>query len=156
MKVEEEYLIHDFVGMLGSLGGTLGLFTGFSFLGGVCYILNYLQLFLEGFSEKKTLQSEKISEKVIQVKPKGRVRPNDYYDLLLRIKQNESKSMAFITNILKENKESAYEFLFEKIDNIETEVNSLHSINQQRFQTVEKELTKISKVLGIVERKKKV
>ena len=30
MKVEEEYLIHDFVGMLGSLGGTLGLFTGFS------------------------------------------------------------------------------------------------------------------------------
>ena len=31
IKVEEEYLIHDFVGMLGSIGGTLGLFVGFFF-----------------------------------------------------------------------------------------------------------------------------
>ena len=147
MKVEEEYLIQDFVGMLGSLGGSLGLFIGFSFLGGLSYILDYLQLFFERYSYK-TFQSENISEEVIQVKPKRRVMPNDYYD--------ETKSHAFITKILKENKESTDELLLTKIDKIQTEVDSIQSINQQRFHNVEKELSKISKVLGIVERKKKV
>ena len=29
--VEKEYLIYDFIGIVGSVGGTLGLFIGFSF-----------------------------------------------------------------------------------------------------------------------------
>ena len=32
MTVNEEYLIYDFVGALGSIGGSLGLFMGFSCL----------------------------------------------------------------------------------------------------------------------------
>ena len=31
VKVKEEYLIYDFIGLVGSVGGTLGLFIGFSF-----------------------------------------------------------------------------------------------------------------------------
>ena len=50
MKVEEEFLIHDFVGMLSSIGGALGLFIGFSFLNGVSFILNYFQSFIHRFA----------------------------------------------------------------------------------------------------------
>ena len=32
VKVKEEYLIYDFVSMIGAIGGTLGLCIGFSFL----------------------------------------------------------------------------------------------------------------------------
>ena len=49
MKVDEEYLVQDFVGMLGSIGGTLGLFVGFSFTGGVSFILDQLQIFWKDF-----------------------------------------------------------------------------------------------------------
>ena len=52
MKVEEEYFLHDFVGMLGSIGGTLGLFLGFSFLGGLFFLLQHLQELIEIFKSK--------------------------------------------------------------------------------------------------------
>ena len=52
MKVEEEFLIHDFVGMLSSIGGALGLFIGFSFLNGVSFILNHFQSFIHRFASK--------------------------------------------------------------------------------------------------------
>ena len=32
VKVEEDYKVYDFNGILGSVGGSLGLFIGFSFL----------------------------------------------------------------------------------------------------------------------------
>ena len=32
-KVYEEYLIFDAIGMIGSVGGTLGMFIGFSMIG---------------------------------------------------------------------------------------------------------------------------
>ena len=31
MTVSREYLVYDFIGMVGSVGGTLGMFIGFSF-----------------------------------------------------------------------------------------------------------------------------
>ena len=31
-KVEEEYLVYNFSGIVGTVGGSLGLFIGFSFL----------------------------------------------------------------------------------------------------------------------------
>ena len=46
MSIEKEYLIHDFVGMLGSIGGTLGMFIGFSFLGIISSMLKQLQFLL--------------------------------------------------------------------------------------------------------------
>ena len=45
IKVEEEYLINDFVKMLGSIGGTLGMCIGFSFLGVATILLQYLERF---------------------------------------------------------------------------------------------------------------
>ena len=37
-----EYLLHDGISTLGNVGGTLGLFIGFSFTGAISYILNLL------------------------------------------------------------------------------------------------------------------
>ena len=40
-KLYEEYLIYDIIGMVGSVGGTLGLFTGFSFAYIVTLLINF-------------------------------------------------------------------------------------------------------------------
>ena len=45
MKVQEEYLIYDVVGLIGSVGGTFGMFIGFSFANIVSMILNQIQKF---------------------------------------------------------------------------------------------------------------
>ena len=45
-KVYEEYIIVDAIGMIGSVGGTLGLFIGFSFSNVINVLIGYLQLFL--------------------------------------------------------------------------------------------------------------
>ena len=47
MRVNEEYLIYDFVGLVGSVGGTLGMFIGFSFINVISDVLNYFKSFLE-------------------------------------------------------------------------------------------------------------
>ena len=46
MKVQEEYLIYDEVGLIGSVGGTFGMFIGFSFANIVSLILNQIQRFI--------------------------------------------------------------------------------------------------------------
>ena len=43
IMVIEEYLLYDFVGILGSVGGSLGLFLGFSFLGLFSDLIDFLQ-----------------------------------------------------------------------------------------------------------------
>ena len=43
MKIDEEFLIQDFVGMLGSIGGTLGMCIGFSFVGLLSFAIGHLQ-----------------------------------------------------------------------------------------------------------------
>ena len=40
VKVDTEYKVYDFSGILGSVGGSLGLFIGFSFLDMILYIIN--------------------------------------------------------------------------------------------------------------------
>ena len=42
-KVFEEYLIYDTMGMIGSVGGTLGMFIGFSITGVISLALGYLK-----------------------------------------------------------------------------------------------------------------
>ena len=52
MKVNEEYLIYDTIGMISSIGGTLGMFIGFSFNNTITLIINYLRnsiFFLSAF-----------------------------------------------------------------------------------------------------------
>ena len=43
VKVHEEYLIYDEIGLIGSVGGTLGIFIGFSFSGVVTCVINIVQ-----------------------------------------------------------------------------------------------------------------
>ena len=43
ITIYEEYLIYDFNGMLGSIGGTLGLFVGFSFSSIIQLFINLLK-----------------------------------------------------------------------------------------------------------------
>ena len=45
IKVQEEYLIYDFIGFVGTVGGTLGLFVGFSFY-------DFVQFFVEKVNQK--------------------------------------------------------------------------------------------------------
>ena len=42
-KVYEEYFIFDAIGMIGAVGGTLGMFIGFSMIGVISWILGYLK-----------------------------------------------------------------------------------------------------------------
>ena len=67
MKVEEEFLVQDFVNMLTSIGGALGLCIGFSFLGGLSFILQHLQDCLIQLTSKR-FNIEK--HQVIEVSPK--------------------------------------------------------------------------------------
>ena len=55
MRVEEEYLIRDFVSMLGSIGGTLGMCTGFSCIGILSFILSFFQTMIEKKLLKKSI-----------------------------------------------------------------------------------------------------
>ena len=43
LTIYEEYLIYDFNGMLGSIGGTLGMFIGFSFSSIIELFINLLK-----------------------------------------------------------------------------------------------------------------
>ena len=45
MKAYQEYLIHDAMGMIGSVGGTLGMFIGFSMTGVISWTISYLKKF---------------------------------------------------------------------------------------------------------------
>ena len=42
-NVYEEYLIYDAIGMIGSVGGTLGMFIGFSMTGVISWIFVYFK-----------------------------------------------------------------------------------------------------------------
>ena len=54
MKVYEEYIIIDAMGMIGSVGGTLGLFIGFSFSNVINLLIGYLQVVLNKICWKKS------------------------------------------------------------------------------------------------------
>ena len=41
--VNQEYLVYDSIGMIGSVGGTLGMFLGFSFLDITYSLINFVQ-----------------------------------------------------------------------------------------------------------------
>ena len=47
MVVNEEYLIYDLQSLVGSVGGTLGMLIGFSFINVITEVLNYSKQLLE-------------------------------------------------------------------------------------------------------------
>ena len=48
--ITQEYLIYDFIGMVGSVGGTLGMFVGFSFIDVVNRVANFFRYLCQSAS----------------------------------------------------------------------------------------------------------
>ena len=63
MTIQKEYLIHDFIGMLGSIGGTLDI--SFSFLGVILSLMEYFQKLVSSFKKNR--------DNVIQIKEAPKV-----------------------------------------------------------------------------------
>ena len=49
LEVHQEYLIYDFEGMIGSIGGTLGLFVGFSILSTLDWIIEVIKIVFRNY-----------------------------------------------------------------------------------------------------------
>ena len=47
IEVNEEYLVYDFSGLVGSIGGTFGLFIGFSFREVANNVIKFIQMLIE-------------------------------------------------------------------------------------------------------------
>ena len=60
MKVSEEHLIYDFIAVVASIGGTLGLFIGFSFSD----VTSFLVKLIKGFTVNHPKEVEELSDKV--------------------------------------------------------------------------------------------
>ena len=45
LTVYQEYVVYDAIGIIGSVGGTLGLFIGFSFSGLISELIDAVQIF---------------------------------------------------------------------------------------------------------------
>ena len=91
IKVEEEFLIYDFVAMVGSVGGTLGMFIGFSFTNMISLCISGIKMLIEMIS-RKTARKSKIDdvEPFEKVDNEEEQRPN-YVLLLERIESIEKK-----------------------------------------------------------------
>ena len=48
-----EYIIHDLISTVGNVGGTLGIFIGFSFSGFIGFALNLILKLINFFEKKK-------------------------------------------------------------------------------------------------------
>ena len=72
LTVHDEYLIYDDIGLIGSVGGTLGMFIGFSFSGIITCFFNFLKQFKwivkTKFKNKKDMPSNE-SSNIVVVKP---------------------------------------------------------------------------------------
>ena len=130
IKVEEEYLIQDFVGMLGSIGGTLGLFIGFSFSGAISFVLHHIQRIMERVLSKREEKANDHQEQdIIRVAPK---RHSDHL-------------------------ESTLDDILKKVDNVEAKINHLntsHAKTEEKMAELEKQMAKVSKIVGIVKNRK--
>ena len=69
VTVNTEYLLYDFISTLGNVGGTLGLFIGFSFSGLISYVLNGILKIVDSMNE--WIGSKKDQTKVTIVQEKS-------------------------------------------------------------------------------------
>ena len=49
LEVHQEYLVYDFEGMIGSIGGTLGLFIGFSLLSTLDWLIEVIKIVFRNY-----------------------------------------------------------------------------------------------------------
>ena len=99
--VNEEYLIYDFVGALGSFGGTLGMFIGFSFVGLTSYVLYQLEIIVQSFRRKIGISDDMTNCVLIMTKKEHenikQTDPNlDREDLAMKIKLLEDKIKSLV------------------------------------------------------------
>ena len=69
--VYEEYLIVDFYGMVGVVGGTLGLFIGLSFFNVITFFIEIIKNIYKKINNK-IITEEMISSNIIKVEPNQR------------------------------------------------------------------------------------
>ena len=74
VKVSEEYIIYDVIGMVASIGGTLGLFIGFSFTNVTSGLINLMKKLLKN---KRQCDEEKVMDFT--------------KDMLLQFKENQNE-----------------------------------------------------------------
>ena len=83
MKVYEEYIIIDAMGMIGSVGGTLGLFIGFSFSNVINLLIGYLRVVLNKICWKK---SEIMDQKISKIEIGNQTKDAQYKHKIKRIR----------------------------------------------------------------------
>ena len=95
VTISEEYLIYDFVGMLGSIGGTLGMFIGFSFFGTLSFLLSQIKTFLVYFQNSRKSSIKRLQKGTPKVEHGLTVKCNsnfhDQQDILKRFIKNQCK-----------------------------------------------------------------
>ena len=64
-----EYLLYDFISTLGNVGGTLGLFIGFSFSGLITFILNFLIKMVDALQNRNSSRADQNKIAMVQTKP---------------------------------------------------------------------------------------
>ena len=70
VTLHTEYILYDLISMVGNVGGTLGLFIGFSFTGLIAFVLqSFLKImeYIEKRSNKITEQGETSSGKLTEI-----------------------------------------------------------------------------------------
>ena len=102
--VKEEYLVYDFVAMISTIGGTMGLFIGFSFNGltsGTLSLMEHFQMRMSKTNKNKTHERRVQVEALAQSKP---VTEADLTRLEIRIRSTLVKSMKreIISDLLKQ------------------------------------------------------
>ena len=97
VKVSEEYIIYDIIGMVASIGGTLGLFIGFSFTNITSFLIEGMKNFMKNEEQCKAtgiiftedmhqqLKESQQEIKMLKLKMKNMQEKNNMSDLIPQI-----------------------------------------------------------------------
>ena len=87
--VNEEYVIYDFIGMLGYIGGTLGMFIGFSFVGLASSLLQHLKSLIKYVKYKNNLPTRPLANVYVVNTPKQSYSNN--YNITMQLQALEER-----------------------------------------------------------------
>ena len=69
IEVNEEYLLYDITGVIGAVGGTLGLFIGFSFRDVIVHIIDGIRVLISHRKKNRMSISSELPPMVQNVRP---------------------------------------------------------------------------------------